>query len=247
MGKKNYREFCEDLFRKWLKGSDFLNGFEADFDVDYLPEPYLPLKSGRKTLYVLNYNPGHPLRNGKQSRKTIQAEYAGKSYAEVASGMVGYYLSEDFHSDEPNAYSRNQRMIAFAKKLGFDGVENLETFFLHSNMFDKKKFLCKYKDCPLAAGYAEALKDYLDDKIVMAINAVGSQRSISKETLREVPWIHYQAKIIGLDFEKAELYPLTTKDSGKVTSAILKCGKKIMVFMMGANNLPKIEKLPFSI
>ena len=45
---ENYYDFCEDVFGKWLRGGSFLSEFGRDFDVDYLPEPYLAYGEGKK-------------------------------------------------------------------------------------------------------------------------------------------------------------------------------------------------------
>ena len=131
-------------------------------------------------------------------------------------------------------------MTEFAEKLGFEGLEETESFFLHSERFNKHSFLKKNENQTIKE-YTQALTEYLKDKPVLSINAVSTKESISKNSIQKSEWLEHIAKIISFDFDKAKEIKLTKKDE-KITSAAYIYDKKIMIFMMGSNNLPKISE-----
>ena len=215
-----------------------MKDFIKDFNIDYLPEPYLVFKEGKRELFVLNNNPGHILENQVQARETIKSKYPGKCYAEVAEGMTDYYRGSEFAANEPIAYRRNDRMFDFAHKIRCDGMVNVETFFLHSASFNKQKFLNEYKGSELAKEYTEKLKKFLADKDVLAISGSGP---IDPDNLKLSEWAEYQCDIIGLDISKAELIPIRRSEKGgNVSTAIIHSGRKFMTLMRGSNFLPDI-------
>lgn len=238
----SYYGFCEDVFEKWLHDSSFLSGFRKDFDVDYLPEPYLAYGEGQKKLFVLNNNPGHVLENQVQARSTIQSQYPGRTYAEVARGMAGYYSSDEFEKSEPNAARRNRKIFQFAVRMGYDRIEVVETFFLHSASFDKKRFLKVYRDRKIVSEYIRHLKAYLEDKDVLVISSASCP--ITKDRLSE--WVGFQCDIIGMDIKKAKFTPMKRNEAGNVSTAILCHDRKFMTLMCGYNNMPNIPENIFT-
>lgn len=67
------------------------------------------------------------------------------------------------------------------------------------------------------------------------------KNQFQKNSIQKSEWLEHIAKIISFDFDKAKEIKLTKKDE-KITSAAYIYDKKIMIFMMGSNNLPKISE-----
>ncbi len=235
---KGYAEFCERLFQKWLEDKQSLAEFSADFQIDYLPEPYQTVQSGRRILYVLNNNPGHGI--PKQLWENIHDGKGKKHYEQEAARMAGYYWSDDFKRSEPNAASRMVKMLEFAKGIGMDGVVNVEAFFLHSPNMDKDVFLKKYSKKEIVRQYTQLLKAFLRGKPVLTIASVGTKASIDRNALKRNEWITYLSNVMGLNLDTAKIIPVTQKD-GKTTSCLLVDNGKIMAISMGSNNLPRIS------
>ena len=231
---KDFKEYCEELYQNWKNDEHFFDEFSRNFKTDYLPEPYYVVKDGENLLYVLNNNPGDVLEEQLKSKFDKIP-----SYEEAAKKMAEFYSSNDIG----NATKRIDNMINFAEKRKFDGVFNVETFFLHSKSFDKTSFLKKYykngEGSELVIEYLKNLQTFLKDKPALAVTAVGSQNSITKESLENDCWVQLMCKTINLDLEKADLKPTSKKD-GKVTSALLidNENNKYMTLMMGSNNIP---------
>lgn len=241
MNDQNFYDFCQTLYEKWLNDSKYLDTFARDFDVDFLPEPYyrLPLngtQSGRRCLYVLNYNPGQCL--PEQSRQNV-ASKSIKNYSDMADTMARYYDSERFANGiGKNASKRNDKIKQFAQHGGFDSIMCLETFFLHSRKFDKDKFLSRYSEKPLVKAYNQKLKDFLADKAVLTIASIGSNKSIGIESVMAKPWLSYQLQILGIDLNNAQQYVVRGSSQGKTSAAFFVKGGKYISYMMGSNNLP---------
>lgn len=230
-----YKMLCERIHQEWRADKDHFSDFSPDFDSTYLPEPYFPIKSGDNELVVLNNNPGKVKR--EQSHAYIHSKFSAHTrYADVAD-----WLSEIYINGKPkinaNAASRNIKVLEVADALGATGVESLETFFLHSKNFNKTKYLRKYLNHPIVVKYNEALHEYLRNKAVLIVTAIGTQSSINARNVIKNDWLKFQADIAGMNLKAADFKPLTKKER-KVTSCILREGNKIMVCMMGSNNIP---------
>lgn len=142
------------------------------------------------------------------------------------------------------AKSRLDKMKQICSALGFDGLENVETFFLHSSNMNKDKFLKKYKE--KVAEYINCLKAYLKDKTVLVVCAIATKESISRKTIMTSDWLMYQAEILGVNFATAKLFVVREKE-GKTSCAFLVQNKKIFVFMMGSNSLPVFTEKDYEI
>ena len=235
----NFKEYCEkEIFLPWKDDSAFYSDFAEDYQMDYLPEPYYEVVAGQNKLFVLNNNPGIGL--DIQLREYIRKNYDRKSYEDISKSLSAYYQK----NLRGNAKFRLDKMKKICAALGFDGLENVETFFLHSSKMNKRKFLEKYKEKALP--YTDCLKEYLQDKTVLAICAVASKQSISRETLMASDWLMFQAEILGVDFSSAELFPAKEKE-GKISCVFLIQNKKIFVFMMGSNSLPIFTEREYQI
>ncbi len=233
---KEFKEYCEDLYQNWKTNTNFFDEFSDDFETDYLPEPYYVIQDGKNPLYVLNNNPGGCLEEQQKSKfnKT-------PTYEEAAKKMADFYSSNDLG----NAKIRINNMIKFAENRSFDGVVNVETFFLHSNSIDKSNFLNTYykngEGSKLVTEYLESLQTFLKDKPALAISAIGSNEEITKDSLQNNSWVQLMCKTINLDFQKATFTQTSTSPKdGKVSSALLHDDEnhKYLTVMMGSNNIP---------
>ena len=236
-----YLDFCEELFQNWLNHRLDLSDFDADFQVEHVPEPYYILKEGKKPLYVLNYNPGEGL--PQQTRKSILA-HPHDSYCAVAKRLSEFYRNEF----TGKAIKRNEKILKFAKAMGYDGVVCVETFFLHSANWpiDKKMaFVESSRKNKLVQKYNRVLKNFLKSKPVLRVSAVSTKKIINlknRKTFSNV-WVKYQNDIMGVDLNSMTFVPIPPKGKGRVTSCIY-VGKKekYVSFMMGGNNLPKLNQ-----
>ncbi len=232
----NYKPLCEKIYKIWKDEKDAFWEFNK-FQTEYMPETYYTVCKGAKKLYVLNNNPGIGL--NCQTKKKILQEFGDKTYSQISEDFYLYILQSKEMNE--SAKSRLCKMIRFAQRLGYSGVEDVETFFLHSKNFNKKSFLKKKDTFPYVSEYITALTEYLKDKPVLSINAIDSRCSISKQTIIKSNWINHVAEIIGFDFNKAKNVKITNKET-KVTSAAFVDGNKIMLFTMGRNNIPNISE-----
>lgn len=230
----DYKEVCEKLYSKWTEDENAFSDIKG-FDTEFLIEPYCRLQNGNNPLYVLNNNPGKGLEI--QSRSGELGSIKNTTYSELSKQCVEKIVSKLLKG---KALERVSKMTEFAEKLGFEGLEETESFFLHSERFNKHSFLKKNENQTIKE-YTQALTEYLKDKPVLSINAVSTKESISKNSIQKSEWLEHIAKIISFDFDKAKEIKLTKKDE-KITSAAYIYDKKIMIFMMGSNNLPKISE-----
>lgn len=244
--EQRYLEYCEELFQSWLDGTERFKElgkeFGKVFSLDCAPEPYIPLLEGRNPLYVLNYNPGQPLED-IQGRAAIRGNYPGWTYQQISAALAEYYKGE-LDSRVHQAWTRFQRMMEYSRGLGFQGVQSMETFFLHSRNIKARTFLVMFGQTSQVLEYTRLLKEHLRDKPVLSIAAVASQNSITKKTLSDDKWVSHLVDIIGMDFGKARLIPITVKEN-KDTSVIMVQGDKYLVAMMGSNSLPIVSAEKF--
>ena len=243
MNKKEYKVLCEEIFNTWKEDVNAFSEFNAmDFDTEFMPEPYysVPVSNescnGAKTLYVLNNNPGGGM--PWQKRDEIQEHY--KNYKNYAA--ISEMLYNDHYNKLENAPgARLKKMEQIANECGFDRIEDIESFFLHSKSLNKNDFLSKTKDNVVVKEYTQVLTDYLREKPVLSVNAIRSDISISKQSIQSSPWLNHIAEIISLNIPNAEMKVINTKES-KVTSAALIADKKIMILQTGSNNIPNIPE-----
>ena len=241
--ENEYIALCNKIYEVWKENICNFCAFR-NFQIECIPETYFWIPGNvidrskcedNKILYVLNNNPGCGLAN--QTKDEIIKEFNDKSYADISKEYYDKVLKNIVTGA---AKLRFEKMQDFAKELKFDGIEDIETFFLRSERLDKNLFLKKYKNHPLVTKYTQALTEYLKDKPVLSINAAATNKSITKENVRQSEWIQYVAGIIGFDFNNAKEIPTPPKDD-KITSAAIVSGNKIMIFTMGTNNIPNIS------
>lgn len=234
----DFIDYCDHLFVLWKNEKIDLGVFEKDFLISHIPEPYYTIQEGKNILYVLNYNPGHGLEI--QTRfKINQKNYT--SFKEVSSDLSQFYR-ENLHG---NAVSRNVKIRNFAQNLGFDGVMCVETFFLHSCKFNHDRFLRKYKENQLVKKYTNVLADYLKDKPVLRISAIGSNVNADDLLHTDDQWFDFQNKIMNFDPASAAFISIKTKNAKTTSGIFVAPGQKFVSVMMGSNNLPKIDSSCF--
>ena len=205
MNKKNYKVLCEEILNTWKDDENAFREFNAmNFQTEFMPEPYYSVpvanepRNGAKTLYVLNNNPGGGMEF--QKREEIHKLYKNDSYAAISEKLY----KEHYEKLAGAPGGRLNRMRQFADKCGFDRIEDIESFFLHSKDLNKNSFLSKAKDSVVVKEYTQALTDYLKDKPVLSVNAISSNESISKQLVQNSPWLSRIAEIISLDIQNGQ-------------------------------------------
>ena len=232
----HYKDLCEEIYHEWRRYPGHFSDFDSDFNLFSLPEPYFPLQDGGDELIVLNNNPGGVLKF--QLHSNILATVGEhESYRDVSRRLQVEYTGQQ-REISGAAHARNERIKEIADTMGHKGIENVETFYLHSGSFDKKRFLKIYRAHPMVVAYVDSLRAYLADRPVVIVAAVASGASLTKEAVKTSEWLCYQAAISGFDIDKATREPTTTKH-GKTTSGVFRSGDKVLICMMGSNSIPK--------
>ena len=234
---KGYKALCEELYTEWKNNRKAFCEFKR-FQNAFLIEPYCKVRDGKNVIYFLNNNPGNGM--DIQKRTGVWGKEKNKSYEELSGSFKDYF---DKLLSGTTAGSRLEKMKDFATDIGFDGIEDVESFFLHSESFNKRSFL-EMVDNPVVKEYTDCLTEYLENKPVVSINSISSRKSICLESIKENPWFCHIAKIMNLDFSKAnpkDLVELKNKGD-KITAAALVFPNKIMFFTMGMNILPNIDE-----
>jgi hypothetical protein len=243
---KEFENYCEELWKQWRDESIELPSYiKAEFQTDYLPEPYLSFKPGKNPLYILTTNPGQGMpeqhRDNINSRSSIVSPTM--SYKEIASTMGDFYLT----NLKGAAKTRIDSIIALSQKAGFDGVVQIEACPFHSGYLPKKNALLKqYSIEPLLSKYGNLVKSVLSERSVIAVSAVGTTKPITITSISSRAWLKWQADLIGFNIDKANIIALTEKPK-KITSAFLYSENKNsvngLVLMMGSNNLPRTKHM----
>lgn len=231
-----YKDLCEEIYREWRRYPGYFSDFDSDFNLFSLPEPYFPLRDGGDELVVLNNNPGGVLRFQLHS-EILKKFDESCSYAEISRHLQSQYTGPD-RIIQGAAHARNEHIKKVASALGYSGVENVETFFLHSSKFDKKVFLKKYRTDSRVVTYVNALREYLAPRPVLIVAAIASGESLTGKAVMASEWLRFQADIAGFDITAAKREAVTKKGD-KTTSAIFRSGDKALICMMGSNNIPK--------
>lgn len=231
----NYKSLCEQIYLAWRSSPYQFIDFSKDFETNHLPEPYYSIKSGSNPLIILNNNPGSTL--AFQEHSSVLNEIPDEfDYSHVSSWLKDKYVNSDIISR--TARTRILRTEQIEEALGCDGVENVETFFLHSSSFNKEKFIRNYSNNEIVKSYISLLSEYLDNRPVLIVSAVGTKRSLNLMEVSNNKWIKYQSAVAGLDLDVAGFYGITTKE-GKITSALIAKDNKFLVCTMGSNTIPK--------
>ena len=251
---KEYIEFTEELHKKWIDDTLELDEkVKKDFQVDYLPEPYLDFDCGTNPLYILTTNPGGGMQMQKRDVIVSNDSESGivkdDKYSEVAKKLANFYI--DILKGSA-AGRRIDKMLELASQSNFDGVFQVESYPFHSaTLPNKKQFLKIMKNDSFFIEYTDLLQKLLSNKTTIVISATGTQKSISINNIRNNVWLKWQSEIIGIEYiDNLTLIPLVTK-ADKITSAFLYEKQnnivKGFVLAMGSNNLPsdisKISKI----
>jgi len=249
MGGGRFFELCERLHAEWReRGIRLSSEWDAVFQIDHLPEPYLLFGDPSNPLVFLTTNPGAG--QDYQHRDAILSINSGVGvrpdapYREFAVVLARFY--GDRKNLSPAASARIAAMRALATRAGFSGVLQVESIPFHSRVLPgKAKLSARVRRDPLLVEYAAALRDFLVDRTIVAVSAAGSRRSLGVETIRDSAWLSWQAEVMSLDLCRAENQPLVVSCNGKVSCALvadrLADSTKALVLMMGSNSLPAVE------
>lgn len=229
--------YCEQMHKEWLDGELDLHGVHSDlFDLDYAPEPYMVVSQGSKPLYMLLTNPGAPM--AFQHRTQVPRSY--RAFSEVSSTI---YQSDEFAKEGgANARRRLRKSLDFSLLLDCNGLVNVETIPFHSATLNKKKALTASKESQFLQSYQAKLRTFLSDKPTLIVAACRSDKSISKDTAMNSPWIRFQCELASIDLTTVSMRTLSQKGD-KVTSALFTSGNKHLVLTMGSNNLPSLNEI----
>ena len=251
---KDYIEFTEELHKKWIVDRLELDEkVKKDFQVDYLPEPYLDFNCGENPLYILTTNPGGGMEMQKRDVIVLNNSESGivkdDKYSDIAKKLANFYIDILKGS---SAGRRIDKMLELASQSHFDGIFQVESYPLHSaTLPNKKQFLKMMQNDSFFREYTDLLQKLLSNKTTIVISATSSQKSISVDNIRNNVWLKWQSEMIGIDnIDNVTLIPLVTKDD-KITSAFLyekqNDSVKGFILTMGSNNLPsdisKVSKI----
>lgn len=217
----------------------------SEFQIDYLPEPYLKFGECSNPLYVFTTNPG--LGMPEQHRKNI---LGGKSiaspndpYSTISKVMGNYYLQHL----KGAARNRIEAMIKLSNHSGFDGVIQIEACPFHSKSLPKKDSLLEHlSNDPALNGYEQCLKSVFFEKTVIAVSAIGTQATISIDSIKNRRWLNWQAGLIRLKTCDSKILPIITKGEKDTSAFIYSRSEKSVsgfILMMGGNHLPKLESM----
>ncbi len=232
----NYKNFCEQIYLNWRESPTNFDEFSKDFQNNYLPEPYYSIRVGNNPLFILNNNPGGSL-SFQEHSLFLKTFPNASTYTDVSLWLMDKYTGNNAIIGGA-AKTRVNRITQIAATLGYDGVENVETFFLHSNSFSKKMFLKKFSQNNTVNQYINTLTAYLIDKPVLIVSAISSKNSLNLLEVSNNSWIKYQAEIAGLNLKEASFYGITSKNQ-KITAGLIKHRNKFLVCTMGSNTIPK--------
>ena len=238
---QTYYHFCETLWQQWLHDQLVVTPpVAALFQLDYAPEPYHYLGDETRSLCIVTTNPGGGLPYQHKSTVTTGASLLkpDQPYQAAAHTFDSNYTQ---YLPRP-ASARISAMLSLAAQAGYSGVLQLESIPFHSKYLPNKHVALQ--NCladPFLRDYTAALQDFLAQRTVFILAAIGSHQSLTPETLRLSPWLTWQAALIGLRLPHATLYPIVHKEA-KVTAALLvdrhENVVKSVFLMMGGNHLP---------
>jgi len=207
------------------------------------PEPYLYFGDSANALVVLTTNPGGTMKDERSTevRKVLEGVDA---YAEAAPRLGCLYKKILAGSQAGYRIDHQQTLSSW---LGYDGVLQVELIPFHSKTLPKKIALKKMAEDELLGDYAEHLRAFLRDRLVVGIQAVSTRASLEQETPKSSQWLTKVAEIAGLDLDgtKVKFVALVENDDKTTVAAWVSKTKprKALVLRMGANDLPGDEGL----
>lgn len=238
-----YLSFCEELNNSFWKeiGYDesFLNNV---FDLEHLPEPYIQIGDPSDPLYFLTTNPGQVMKHQKFGSPFLN-KLREENYDFISKVLGDYYLQ-----NLPGAARyRLKKMVEIYEYSHKTGLFQVEALPFHSKSLNKYLILRALRSGnSILNKYSELLSDYLCDKDVISINAVGTKNSITIEAIKKSRWLNWIFSLTKTDTNNLEIENLITNEKGKVTSAfiysIVNERIKGHILMMGSNNIPKYIK-----
>ena len=247
MNEHTYFDYCEKMWRRWINAeADYSALLHKIFQIDHCPEPYLYFYSDSiQPLHFLTTNPGAgmPHQNIHNILQNDSVVAKNQSYYDNAKKLADFYST----SLTGNARVRVEAMKRLSSLYSSQGFTQVECIPFHSKNLPNKRQVIQYcrQDKELNQ-YISLLKDYLDDKDVIAVSAVGSANEIICREAYFSEWLVWQAEIMGFSFRSAEKHDIILhKQTGRVTGALLLShkghAKKAFFLMMGSNSLPGPE------
>lgn len=239
----NYYDYCEKIWNDWLENKKKCDdNFEKYFQYEYCPEPYLRFtKSDEKSemIYFLTTNPGggFEIQDRELVLKNKSIINCNDTYYNNSKYLAEYYNSNLIGGSK----NRIKHMIYLSKGCGYNSFRQIESIPFHSkNLKDKNSMIKLMKgNNRIISDYVDATKEYLKDKNVIAIQAVGYRK------INELSnWIKLQCEIIGLDINKSKYISICQKVNEDTAGIYIEKQKnciKILSLRVGQNDLPSEE------
>lgn len=243
----SFETFTEQLWRSWQDGTLSLSAALAQrFDLEAAPEPYLQLEAGDHPLIALTTNPGGTLPFQRRPVVLSNAEVlrANMTYREAA-GVLGQHYRQLLQRKP--AGRRITSLLHLATLLAAKGVVQVEVCPFHSVSLPKKdRLISELNHDELTRQYLQQVREFLRERPVVIVSAVSSLQPLSAYMTLS-PWLAWKAEIAGMPLdERTRFVPLVTKRE-RVTCAALVSPQgaipKVLVLMMGSNQLPGAEGL----
>lgn len=246
MAQDGYFQYCEKLLQDWRESNIKLTeGLDTVFQLDHLPEPYLRFGDPSRTLILLTTNPGPGMPH--QHRDEILAGTSPVSatapYGSIAAALGGWYWA----NLKGTPSRRIGAMLLLARSSGYTGILQVEALPFHAAKVLKKPLMMKkVRVDPVLENYVGHLRDFLRERPVIALAAVGTEESPGLDTIAKTPWLAWQADLMGFDLRGAIVEPILQHD--EKTSCVLVTEKGIgmpkgFVLMMGGSHFPGPEGL----
>jgi hypothetical protein len=165
------------------------------------------------------------------------------SYFENAKRLADFYSTQL----PGNARIRVEAMKRLTTLYGSQGFTQVECVPFHSRNLPQKNAVMQFcKEDTNLGDYIKLLKEYLLDKTVLAVSAVGSTKEIACSENYFSEWLRWQSEIMEFSFAAANKYEIVRhKTTGRVTGALLVSQRgntrKGFFLMMGTNSLPGPE------
>ncbi|WP_421789889.1 hypothetical protein [Hyphobacterium sp.] len=231
-GWKDYQDYCETLFRRWLNGDPpGVPSLWKTFSPDHCPEPYLEFGSQTDPLIVLTTNPGGPM--DIQTREAIKVGLrdTAETYHAAQQSLSQKYV--ELLAGHP-AGARIQKMVSIAKDAGFSGVRQIEMIPWHSAALNKATALKLMKVDPTLSEYGIKLSGVLSlSTAVLGISGCGRDP-------RATPWVKEMMSVIGVS-GTLEIIAIKENANGPTVSWVHgrdEAVSKGVVCTMGNNGLP---------
>lgn len=244
---QEFHAYCEDLWASWLGGWRPLNStaLHGQFDLEAAPEPYLLFGSSDNPLTILTTNPGQTMKH--QMACAIRAGngvITSKMTYAMCAQKLGYYYKQTLSGP---ALQRILAQEKLAMKAGYSGVIQVECCPWHSKALPgKDRFLRLMKQDDHLLTYVKQLKNYISNRAVLGLSAVSTNTLLNTEEIKYNAWLKWQAELLGVDLDSAEVVPLTSKNE-RVTSAVVRATisqvPRSLVLMMGGNHFPAESNL----